>query len=51
MAEMYYNLVINHKRTCDENNTAVKPVPIKWQTEVLALLAQQGYDADGNKIA
>ncbi len=50
MAEMYYNLVLAHKRTCNVENTEVKAVPVTYRDDVLALLLERGYDADGNKF-
>lgn len=50
MAEMYFNLVLAKKRTCDETSTAVKLVPITWRAEVLSMLVARGYDANGNTL-
>lgn len=50
MVETYFNLVVNKKRTCNPENKSVKQVPKTLQSEVLALLTERGYDADGNKI-
>ena len=50
MAAMYFKLVLAHKRTCNENNAAVKQVPSNIKDEVLEMLFSKGYDADGNKI-
>lgn len=50
MAEMYFNLVLAKKRTCDETNTAVKLVPITWRAEVLSMLVARGYDSNGNTL-
>lgn len=50
MAEMYFNLVLAGKRTCDETNTAVKLVPATYRAEVSALLTERGYDANGNTL-
>lgn len=49
MVEMYYSLVLAHKRTCNTENKEIKLVPITYRNEVLALLFDRGYDADGNK--
>ena len=48
MAEMYFNLVLAHKRTCNEENKSVTLVPITYRADVLAMLTARGYDADGN---
>ena len=50
MAEMYFNLVLAKKRTCDETNIAVKLVPTTWRAEVLSMLVERGYDANGNTL-
>ena len=50
MAETYFKLVIAHKRTCNPENTGVKMVPENLREEVMALLAADGRDADGNKV-
>ncbi len=49
MAEMYFQLVINHRRTCDEKNTNIKQVPGTKKSEVITLLKERGYDLNGNK--
>lgn len=51
MVEMYFNLVVNKKRTCNPENTSVKQVPARLQAEVLELLTEKGYDADGNVVS
>ena len=51
MVEMYFNLVVAGKRTCNLENTAVKQVPANLRDDVLAMLTEKGYDADGNKVA
>lgn len=51
MIHLYYNLVINKKRTCNPENKDVRQVPESLQKEVLALLTERGYDADGNPVA
>lgn len=51
MAEMYFKLVINHKRTCNTENKTVKLVPANYRKEVSSLLTDRGYDLDGNIIA
>lgn len=51
MVEMYVLLVINKKRTCDETNKSIPVVPVHLRAEVLEVLKQRGYDADGNKIS
>ena len=50
MVEVYFKLVINKKRTCDETNTIVKQVPAALADDVKKLLTQRGYDFNGNKI-
>lgn len=50
MAEMYFKLVINHKRTCNTENKTVKLVPVTYRAEVGELLTERGYDLDGNLI-
>ncbi len=50
MAEMYYQLVINGKRTCDESNKSVKLVPENWQNAVTTLLTERGYDKNGSTV-
>ena len=51
MAELYFNLVINKKRTCDELNTEITKVPTSLIADVTALLEERGYDKNGNKVA
>jgi hypothetical protein len=51
MVEMYYQLVLAHKRTCDENNKNVPIVPNTLRPAVLALLIGNGYDKNGNIVA
>lgn len=50
MEELYYKLVINHRRTCNPSNTEVKLVSLDYREIVLAMLKENGYDADGNAI-
>lgn len=50
MLELYFNLVINKKRTCDDANKDITLVPVTYRDEVISLLAKRGYDLDGNKI-
>lgn len=50
MVEMYFTLVINKKRTCDETNKNVPLVPVTYRDEVINLLNKKGYDKNGNKI-
>ena len=49
MAAMYYKLVLAHKRTCNNENSAVKKVPHTVFDEVLQMLDKNGFDADGYK--
>lgn len=51
MVEMYVLLVINKKRTCNEENKSVPVVPAHLRADVLEVLKQRGYDAEGNKIS
>lgn len=50
MAETYFQLVINHKRTCNVLNKDVKLVPSTLIDAVKVLLEERGYDWDGNRI-
>jgi hypothetical protein len=50
MEKLYYNLVLNHLRTCNPDNRDVKQVPSTYFHIVLAMLKENGYDADGNAI-
>lgn len=50
MAEMYFTLVINKKRTCDDTNKDITLVPVTYRDEVINLLTERGYDLNGNKI-
>ena len=49
MTEMYFQLVINQRRTCYENNKAVRLVPKTQLLAVKALLEERGYDLNGYK--
>ncbi|NLY20142.1 MAG: hypothetical protein GXZ08_02510 [Tissierellia bacterium] len=48
MLDMYVGLVINGRRTCNEENKEVTLVPKKWRPLVMADLEALGLDADGN---
>ena len=50
MLELYFNLVINNKRTCDDTNKDITLVPVTYRDEVINLLTERGYDLNGNKI-
>lgn len=50
MIELYVDLVINGRRTCDEKNKKVKLVPKHLREDVLAVLKDKGYDGNGNEI-
>lgn len=50
MVETYFKLVLAKKRTCNPNTTGVKLVPSTVIELVKALLAERGYDEDGNRI-
>ena len=51
MVDMYVKLVLAGKRTCDEMNKEIKQVPVTCHAEVLAVLTEMGYDANGKKLA
>lgn len=51
MVEMYYQLVLAHKRTCDENNKNVPIVPERHREAVVKILEENGYDKNGNIVA
>ena len=50
MKEMYYQLVLAQKRTCNLDNLAVPLVPGTYRDAVKAMVRAGGYDADGNII-
>lgn len=50
MIDLYVGLVINGKRTCDENNKKVRLVPKHLREDVISELKKQGYDKNGDKI-
>ena len=50
MDRVYFELVINDMRTCDENNKTLPMVPKRHLTAVLAMLEEDGRDANGKKI-
>jgi hypothetical protein len=50
MVDMYVALVINGRRTCNEENKSVPLVPKKWRGKVLEDLTALGLDSDGNPI-
>lgn len=50
MVDMYVALVINGRRTCNEENKSVPLVPKKWRGKVLEDLTALGLNADGNPI-
>lgn len=50
MEKTYFELVKNHRRTCNPENTSVKMVPEKYLEAVIAMLEADGRDTDGNKI-
>ena len=49
MTEMYFQLVINQRRTGDEKNKVVKLVPKTQFLAVKKLLEERGYDLNGYK--
>lgn len=51
MVDMYVELVLAGKRTCDETNQNVTQVPRKLHAAVLSVLTEMGYDANGKKLA
>ncbi len=50
MVDLYFNLVLAGRRTCDETNSTVTKVPANLMADVTALLSERGYDKNGNKI-
>ena len=50
MVEMYFNLVLAKKRTCDEENKEIKLVPLNLRADVLKMLSEKGYDKNGNMV-
>lgn len=50
MDKLYFELVVNGKRTCDKENTSVPMVPEKHLATVLAMLEKDGRDANGELI-
>lgn len=50
MIEMYYNLVLAKKRTCNPDTAGVKIVPEALRADVLKMLNENGYDEDGKLI-
>lgn len=51
MIEMYYQLVLAHRRTCDETNKNVILVPYTYRETVSQMLMSNGYDKNGNIVA
>ena len=51
MVDMYVALVIAGRRTCNEENAAVKQVPARYREAVLVDLLALGLDADGKEMA
>ena len=47
MDTVYFELVINSMRTCDENNKTLPMVPNRHLAAVLAMLEKDGRDANG----
>lgn len=47
MAETYFILVINQRRTCDETNKETKLVPVTYRVEVSKMLDERGYNLNG----
>ena len=50
MIQMYFNLVIAGRRTCDVTNKTVTLVPEALRAEVLDMLTKDGRDANGKLI-
>lgn len=50
MVDLYFNLVLAGRRTCDELNSTVIKVPANLMADVTALLEERGYDKNGKKI-
>ena len=50
MVDMYFNLVMAGRRTCDEKNSKVKLVPYTFLAEVQAKLKAEGFDNNGKKL-
>ena len=50
MDKVYFELVINGMRTCDENNKTLPMVHKKHLAAVLEMLKKDGRDANGKKI-
>ena len=50
MIELYFNLVVAGKRTCDRTNENIVKVPEKLINQVSQLLNERGYDDNGVKI-
>ena len=51
MDTVYFELVINNMRTCDENNKTLPLVPKKYRVKVMECLTALGLDANGDPIA
>lgn len=52
MIEVYFELVRNHRRTCDPSKASFSCplVHPNLRDDVIALLKERGYDEDGNKV-
>lgn len=51
MEQMYFDLVVAGRRTCNKENKKLKQVPATVYDAVLEMLTADGRDADGKKIA
>ena len=51
MIDLYVNLVIAKKRTCNPENKKVRLVPKSLRDDVAKELKNQGYNLDGDRIA
>ena len=49
MLDLYVGLVVNGRRTCNEETKGVVLVPAKWREAVLEDLEALGLDADVNQ--
>ena len=50
MIQIYYNLVIAGRRTCNPENKTVTQVPESLKADVIELLTKAGRDLDGKLI-
>lgn len=50
MIQMYYNLVVAGRRTCNPKNKNVTMVPQSLIADVIKMLEQAGRDLDGKLV-